>query len=92
MEHTQTEVEENEDEVEYVVERLETDDELDETQIKDPHEDVVSGEVEDEEEEEEDDVGHMQMHSDDDDVKDSIKDIKLERVVSDSLVCTMNVL
>ncbi|XP_043523745.1 uncharacterized protein LOC122535907 isoform X1 [Frieseomelitta varia] len=78
-EHTQTEVEENEDEVEYVVERLETDDELDETQIKDPSEDVT-GEVEDEEEEEEDDVGHMQMPSDDDDVKDSIKNIKMERV------------
>ena len=85
MEHTQTEVEENEDEVEYVVERLETDDELDETQIKDPSEDVT-GEVEDEEEEEEDDVGHMQMPSDDDDVKDSIKNIKIERVVSDFLV------
>ncbi|KAK9295349.1 hypothetical protein QLX08_010300 [Tetragonisca angustula] len=91
MEHTQTEVEENEDEVEYVVERLETDDELDETQIKDPSEDVT-GEVEDEEEEEEDDVGHMQMPSDDDDVKDSIKNIKIERVgnCDDSLTEAMD--
>ncbi|CAD1480860.1 unnamed protein product [Heterotrigona itama] len=91
MEHIQTEVEENEDEVEYVVERLETDDELDETQIKDPSEDV-SGEVEDEEEEEEDDVGHMQMPSDDDEVKDSIKSIKIERVgnCDDSLTEAMD--
>ncbi|KOX78431.1 hypothetical protein WN51_07838 [Melipona quadrifasciata] len=89
MEHTQTEVEENEDEVEYVVERLETDDELDETQIKHPSEDVT-GEVEDEEEEEEDDVGHMA--SDDDDVKDSIKNIKIERVgnCDDSLTEAMD--
>lgn len=72
--------------MEYVVERLETDDELDEAQIKDPIEDV-GAEAEDEEEEEEDDVEDMQMPSDDEDVKHSIKKIKIERVVSDSFIC-----
>lgn len=74
--------------MEYVVERLETDDELDETQIKDPIEDV-GAEAEDEEEEEEDDVEDMQMQmpSDEEDVKHSIKKIKIERVVSDSFIC-----
>lgn len=68
--------------MEYVVERLETDDELDEAQIKDPSEDV-GAEVEDEEEEEdEEDVSHLQMPSDEEDVKHSIKKIKIERVVS----------
>lgn len=76
--------------MEYVVERLETDDELDETQIKDPIEDV-GAEAEDEEEEDEDDVEDMQlqlqMPSDEEDVKHSIKKIKIERVVSDSFIC-----
>ncbi|XP_016770415.2 uncharacterized protein LOC409534 isoform X2 [Apis mellifera] len=92
IEHTQTEIEENEDEVEYVVERLETDDELDEAQIKDPNEDV-GGEIEDEEEEEEEeDVSHLQMPSDEEDVKHSIKKIKIERVENceDSLTEAMD--
>ncbi|XP_003693777.2 LOW QUALITY PROTEIN: uncharacterized protein LOC100869428 [Apis florea] len=92
IEHTQTEIEENEDEVEYVVERLETDDELDEAQIKDPSEDV-GAEVEDEEEEEdEEDVSHLQMPSDEEDVKHSIKKIKIERVENceDSLTEAMD--
>lgn len=74
--------------MEYVVERLETDDELDEAQIKDPIEDV-GAEAEDEEDEEEDDVEDMQlqMPSDEEDVKHSIKKIKIGRVVSDSFIC-----
>lgn len=72
--------------MEYVVERLETDDELDEAQIKDPNEDV-GGEIEDEEEEEEEeDVSHLQMPSDEEDVKHSIKKIKIERVVSNYII------
>ncbi|XP_076622488.1 uncharacterized protein LOC143342458 isoform X3 [Colletes latitarsis] len=86
MEHVQAEVEENEDEVEYVVERLETDDELDESQIKDPPEDE-EGEIEDEEEEEEEEDEeeegkNLQMTLDDEDVKHSMKKIKIERVES----------
>nr|XP_031828128.1 serine/threonine-protein phosphatase 6 regulatory subunit 3-like [Nomia melanderi] len=76
-ESVQVEVEENDEEVEYVVERLETDDELDESQIKDPNDD--GDEVEEEEEEEEEDVSNLQMPMDDDDVKSSIKKIKIER-------------
>ncbi|XP_015437852.1 PREDICTED: uncharacterized protein LOC107192996 [Dufourea novaeangliae] len=75
-EYVQAEVEENDEEVEYVVERLETDDELDESQIKDPNEDV-SGEAKKEEEEEEDE--DIQMSMDDEEVKYSMKKIKLER-------------
>ncbi|XP_076169440.1 uncharacterized protein LOC143147762 isoform X2 [Ptiloglossa arizonensis] len=82
MEHVQTEVEENEDEVEYVVERLETDDELDETQIKDPPEDDEGEMEEEEEEEEEEDVKNLQMPLDDEDVKHSMKKIKIERLES----------
>ncbi|CAL7933529.1 unnamed protein product [Xylocopa violacea] len=81
IEHAQMEVEENEDDVEYVVERLETDDELDESQIKNPPEDVA-GEAEEEEEEEEEyeDGANMQMPSDEDDVEHSVKKIKMERI------------
>lgn len=57
--------------VEYVVERLETDDELDETHIK--------GDVDDVDEDEEDGM-HMQMSMDDEDVKHTMKKIKIERV------------
>lgn len=100
VEHVQTEVEENEEEVEYVVERLETDDELDYAQIKVPS-DELDGEVEEEdedEEEEEDDeddeyeeeeMGSLQMPVDDEDVKQSIKKIKIERVVSSSVRCNV---
>lgn len=51
--------------MEYVVERLETDDELDEAQIKDPSEDV-GGEVEDEEEEEEEEEDNSDSEDDPD--------------------------
>lgn len=78
-ESVQVEVEENDEEVEYVVERLETDDELDESQIKDPNDD--GDEVEEEEEEEDEDI-NLQMPMDDEDVKSSIKKIKIERAVS----------
>ncbi|XP_076649689.1 uncharacterized protein LOC143357239 isoform X2 [Halictus rubicundus] len=57
--------------VEYVVERLDTDDELDESQIK--------GDVDDVDEDEED-VSHLHMSMDDEDVKHSTKKIKIERV------------
>lgn len=91
IEHAQAEVDENEDDVEYVIERLETDDELDETQIKDPSEDV-GGEVEEEEEEEEEEEDMSQMPSDEDDIKQSIKKIKIERVENceDSLTEAMD--
>ncbi|XP_043248702.1 uncharacterized protein LOC122395317 isoform X3 [Colletes gigas] len=87
IEHVQAEAEENEDEVEYVVERLETDDELDESQNKDPPEDeeceIEEEEEEEEEEDEEDDDGKsLHLTLDDEDVQHSIKKIKIERVES----------
>ncbi|XP_034187095.1 uncharacterized protein LOC117607476 isoform X1 [Osmia lignaria lignaria] len=92
VEYAKTEIEENEDEVEYVVERLETDDELDETQIKDPNEDVGGKIEEEEEEEEEEEVTHIQVPSDEEDVKHSMKKIKIERVkqCEDSLTEAMD--
>ncbi|XP_076243339.1 uncharacterized protein LOC143184756 isoform X2 [Calliopsis andreniformis] len=88
VEHVQT-VEENEDEIEYVVERLETDDELDDTKIKDPSEE--GGVVEEvEEEEEEEDVTNLQMPMDEDDVKHTIKKIKMERMEEDTLAEAMD--
>ncbi|XP_033330491.2 uncharacterized protein LOC117222720 isoform X3 [Megalopta genalis] len=68
-ENVQTEV--DDEEVEYVVERLETDDELDETHIKDDVDDV---------DEDEEDVSHLHMSLEDETVKHSSKKIKLERV------------
>ncbi|XP_012152977.1 uncharacterized protein LOC100879167 isoform X2 [Megachile rotundata] len=73
VEYAKAEIEENDDEVEYVVERLETDDELDDGQIKDPNAD--GGKMGEEE-----GVPHMHMHSDEEDIKHPIKKIKLERV------------
>ncbi|XP_076681805.1 uncharacterized protein LOC143375953 isoform X3 [Andrena cerasifolii] len=101
VEHVQTEVEENEEEVEYVVERLETDDELDYTQMKVPSDEIddeVEEEDEDEEEEEDDeddeyeeeDMRNLQMPVDDEDVKQSIKKIKIERVEEDTLTGAMD--
>lgn len=44
------------------------------------------GEEDEEEEEEEEDVSHLQMPSDEEDVKHSIKKIKIERVVSNYII------
>ncbi|XP_078042584.1 uncharacterized protein LOC144472968 isoform X1 [Augochlora pura] len=68
-ENVQTEI--DDEEVEYVVERLETDDELDETHIKDDVDDV---------DEDEEDVSHLHMSLEDENVKHSSKKIKIERV------------
>lgn len=78
MENTQVETEENEDEIEYIVERLdEIDDvELNDTQAKQQEEE---GEVEYAEAEEDE---HLRIPSDEEDTKPTLKKIKIESVVS----------
>lgn len=83
----QADIEDNEDDIEYVVERLEMDDdELEASQIKDASEVVtVEHEEEDEEveeEEEEDPEACLRTTSDEEDVKPILKKIKMEHMES----------
>ncbi|XP_017887934.1 uncharacterized protein LOC108629651 isoform X3 [Ceratina calcarata] len=81
VEHSQVEIEGTDDDVEYIVERLETDDELDESQIKDPIADPAM-EIEDDEDEEEEEAEGMRLGlaSDDEGSKSLTKNIKIERI------------
>ncbi|KAL2715104.1 PH domain-containing protein -like isoform X1 [Vespula squamosa] len=76
LENTQVETEENDDEIEYVVERLdEIDDvELNEVQVK-QQEEVVEEEYADVEEDE-----NLPMPSDEEDIKPTLKKVKIESV------------
>lgn len=81
LENTPAETEENEDEIEYVVERLdEIDDvELNESQIKEQENTVGEEEVGEEEYANIEDI-NLRVSSDEDDVKPSLKKIKMESV------------
>lgn len=79
IEQSQVEIEGTDEDVEYIIERLETDDELDESQIKDPMADHTM-EIEDEDVEEEEESEDIRLVASDDESKNPLENVKIERI------------